>query len=222
MPRLGILLSEPCCRSLVRLDEPTVFLGRNAIRTSVLVLLGASLFAQSSSSDSAVRFHSMIPLGAEAFELQGAKWKGIVTLLGSAENPQFEGMVRREIKQRVAVFSADGERMKTYPERVSFRITASYRTRMVDASPFPISTTDEANDYLLHLRFRIVIFDGLRQTVLRPESVEMIGMPSEVPYDERIYRVAVDLANIPLTDRVVLEVRDPDGERICKFHLDLM
>jgi len=197
-----------------------VFLGRNAIRTSILVLLGATVFGQAPSAD--VHFHSLIPLGAEAFELQGSKWKGIVTLLGSAENPQFEGMVRHETKQRVAIYAADGERMKTYPQRVAFRITASYRTRMVDASPFPISTADEANDYLLHLRFRVVVFDGLRQIVLRPESVEMIGMPSEVPYDERIYRIAVDLTNIPLTNRVVLEVRDPDGERICKFHLDLI
>ena len=67
-----------------------------------------------------------------------------------------------------------------------------------------------------------MIFDGLRQIVVQPDSVEMIGMPGEVPYDERIYRVAVDLENIPLTNRVVLEVRDPDGERICKFHLDLI
>ena len=124
-----------------------MLLGRNAIRTSILVLLGATLFGQSPSAD--IHFHSLIPLGAEAFELQGAKWKGIVTLLGSAENPRFEGMVRREIDRQAAIFSADGERMKRYPERVAFRITASYRTRMVDASPFPISTADEANETFL-------------------------------------------------------------------------
>ena len=187
---------------------------------SVVALFSAALFAQSPAPD--LHFHSWVPLGAEALELHGDKWKGTITLLGSAENPEFEGMVRRETNQRTALYSADGARIKLYPGRIRFRITASYRTHMVDASPFPISTDNAANDYLLHLQFRVVVFNGLRQTVVQPEAVEMIGMPGEIPYDERIYRLAVEFPNVPLTDRVVLEVRDADGNRICKFHLDLI
>jgi len=31
-----------------------------------------------------------------------------------------------------------------------------------------------------------------------------------------------DLGNVPIEDRVVLEVLAPSGERLCKFHLDLL
>lgn len=101
-------------------------------------------------------------------------------------------------------------------------MTASYRSRFIEASPLPISASGDANGYLLHLRFRVVIFQGLRQTIVEPDSVEMIGVPREVPYDERIFHVTVDLSRVPLTDRVVLEIHDPNGGRICKFHLDLL
>jgi hypothetical protein len=191
-----------------------------AIRAILWVLLATALSAQTIPSE--VRFHALVPLGAEAYQLDGAKWKSVITFLGSAENPAFEGMVRREVKDHAALYAADGLRIKNYPERVSFRVTASYRTRVTDPSPFPISTSDDANDYLLNLRFRIVIFHGLQQTVVHPDSVEMIGMPGEVPYDERVFRIVADLPDTPITDRVVLEVRGPDGKRICKFHLDLI
>lgn len=197
-----------------------MFLRHNAIRLASLLLLGAALSAQTPASD--VRYHALVPLGGEAFELQGDKWKALITLLASAENQQFEGMVRRQVERHDALFSPDGTRLEFYPEHLSFRVTASFRTRMMEASPVRISANVDPNDYLLHLQFRVVVFDGLRQTVVEPENVEMIGMPGEVPYDERIYRVSVDLPHTPLRDRVVLEVRGPDGDRICKFHLDLI
>lgn len=188
----------------------------------MLVLLGTALSAQNTGTSAVAHFHSTVPLGAEAYQLQGAKWKSVVTLLGSAENPEFEGMVRRDVQQRGELFTANGDRVRNYPEHITFRITASSRTHVTEPSPFPISTSANINDYLLHLRFRVVIFNGLQQTVVRPESIEMIGMPGEVPYDERIYRVSVNLRDVPLTDRVVLEVRDEAGQRVCKFHLDLI
>lgn len=185
-----------------------------------MLLTAATLWGQTDPRE--MHFHSLIPLGAEAYQVQGDKWRGMITLLASAVNPQFEGMSRHEANKRDALFSPDGEKLKTYPGRVSFRVTASYRTRFVEASPFPIGATGEQNDYLLHLKFRVVVFDGLRQTVVEPESVEMIGVPGDVPYDERIFRVLVDLSKFPVRDRVVLEVQDPNGGRICKFHLDLL
>ncbi len=217
--RLGILTQRRlcCCPPAIK---GTVSFRRNAILVASLALLGSVLYAQAPSPE--LHFHALVPLGAEAYPLRGDQWKTQVTLLASAENPQFEGMVRRDVNHRDELFAADGTRVQSYPERVNFRVTASLRTRLVEASPFPMTASVDVNDYLLHLKFRVVIFDGLRQTVVEPESVEMIGMPDEVPYDERIYRVTVDLPHIPVRDRVVLEVRDPDGDRICKFHLDLL
>jgi hypothetical protein len=43
-----------------------------------------------------------------------------------------------------------------------------------------------------------------------------------MPYDERIYRIGFDMGKIPIQDRVVMEVLTPTGQRLCKFHLDLL
>ena len=144
-------------------------------------------------------------------------------LIASAESPQFEGMVNRRGKHRRQLVAADGEMVQYYPERVAFRVTASFRGHFVDPSSFAIAAPSvNENAYLLKLRFRIVVFDGLRQTELRPESVRLIGVPREMPYNERIYRLVAELGKIQTTKRVVLEVLDPNGGRICKFHLDLL
>jgi hypothetical protein len=50
----------------------------------------------------------------------------------------------------------------------------------------------------------------------------MIGVPSDISYDERIYRVTFNLNQMPITDRFVLEVRSPEGNRMAKFHFDLL
>jgi hypothetical protein len=197
-----------------------VTLGPKALRVSVLIILSSFTLAAQSIPDA--RFHSLIPLGADAYELRGEQWKGVMTLLASAENNGFEGMERRKVEQRETLFANDGRQLEHYPGKIDFRVTASFRTRLPETSPFPIGAPGNQNGYLLHLKFRIVVFDGLRQTVVEPESVEMIGVPEEMPYDERIYRVSADLSRFPMRDRVVLEVHDPDGGRICKFHLDLM
>lgn len=169
------------------------------------------------------RFHSLIPLGADAYELRNTKWKGTMTLMASAESAQFEGMERRTVADRQVMFSEDGKKVDRFPEHVNFRVTASFRAHFAEMSPFPIpASVDDQNQYLLDLKFRVVVFHGLQQTVVKPSSVEMIGVPGEMPYDERIYKVSVDLGRFPMTDRVVLEVRDPNGDRICKFHLDLI
>jgi len=215
---VGILIGGPCCSVLAQ-SEPTVF-RHNAIRTATWVLLATALLAQSETPT--IRFHSMIPLGGEAYELHGEKWKGLITLLASAESSEFEGMTRTKVGKSDGLVSADGAPIRYYPGRVSFRVTASYRTRLIEPSPFPIGGGGDQNDYLLHLRFRVVAFHGLRQTVIEPDAVEMIGVPGEVAYDERIYRLSVNLSRVPLSDRVVLEIHDPEGGRICKFHLDLI
>jgi hypothetical protein len=47
-------------------------------------------------------------------------------------------------------------------------------------------------------------------------------MPRHVPYNERIYRIGFQIGKVPIEDRVVMEVFSPSGERLCKFHLDLL
>ena len=51
----------------------------------------------------------------------------------------------------------------------------------------------------------------------------MIGVPADVPYDERVYRVNFDLPdNEPVTERFVLEVIRPRGERLARLHFSLL
>lgn len=164
-------------------------------------------------------YHSLIPLGSETFAV--TPWDAVMTVLASAENPHFAGWRRLIHGERHRLVNAGGEPVRFYPERVEFRITTGTRTMMSDAQPYSLRTSLGENDYLLNLRFRVKIFHGLRQKIVHPESTELIGVPADIPYNERIYRVAFDLAQVSMEDRVVLEVLAPNGERLCKFHLDL-
>jgi hypothetical protein len=85
-----------------------------------------------------------------------------------------------------------------------------------------VDAKDNLNAYLLNLRFELKVFAGLRKRELQPLAVKLIGVPADLPYDERIYRVSFELPNIPVEERIVLNVMTPSGECLSKFHLDLL
>ncbi len=164
-------------------------------------------------------FHSVVPLGFDAIRLEPAN--RTVYLLASAESADFDGMRRIEQGSMVRVLAADGTPVRHYPDVVRFRVTATTRgPKMSDVDPYPIDSKIALEDYLLGLRFRVKVFRGLKMTELEPDAVRMIGMPAEMPYDERIYEVSFALGRVPLADRLVLEVLSPDGIRLTKFHLE--
>ncbi len=121
---------------------------------------------------------------------------------------------------RRTIYGPDGTPVRTYPEFVDFRVTVTTRMRNPDEPPYPIACHEDLNDYLLGLRFRLKIFHALQYTVVEPKVVRLIGMPPDVSYNERIYRVSFQLPGLPLEDRIKLEVLSPSGERISKFHLE--
>ena len=165
-------------------------------------------------------YHSRIPLGGESFAV--APWGTELTVLASAESPQFEGWRREALgDKRGKVVDGAGQPVRHFPGEVQFRVSVGTRTHLSDSEPYPMRADLQQNDYLLHLRFRVKIFHDLHQTILEPLSVRMIGVPGDVPYDERIYRISFGLDKVSIDDRVVLEVLTPSGERLCKFHLDL-
>ena len=47
-------------------------------------------------------------------------------------------------------------------------------------------------------------------------------MPAYVPYDERVYRIKVNAGNLPITDRFVIEIVSPQGERLTHFAFVLL
>jgi hypothetical protein len=167
------------------------------------------------------QYHSIIPLGAERIDLKPSKRE--LFILATAESPAFEGWHSPMGAQYL--LNPDGSRVDFYPGEIGFRLTATaMRPDMLLLDPYGTLTLPDGaiNSYLLHLRFRMLIFHGLEITRVQPQAVRLIGMPSEVNYDERIYQMSFNLPRrVPITDRIVVEVLAPAGYRVCKFHLDL-
>ena len=74
--------------------------------------------------------------------------------------------------------------------------------------------------FFVHARFQAAALPAQRQVA--PVSVQLIGVPQDVPYDERVYRVTFDVGDLLVTDRCVLMVLSPDGERLTRFHFNLL
>lgn len=189
-----------------------------------IVLLASIAYSKNKAQndrDYDVEYHSLVPLGAERIDLRTAK--RALFLLATAESPYFEGWHGPSDGRQL--FNADGSKVDWYPQQITFRLTATaMRPELMTLDSYGALnlTQNEINDYLLHLQFRMLVFHGLRITPIEPASVELAGMPANVPYDERIFQIHFNLpTRVPAQDRVVLEVLAPTGYRICKFHLDL-
>jgi hypothetical protein len=159
--------------------------------------------------------HPNMPAGYDVVILKptGAN----LALMGLIECPELEGAQSVSEGANKKLVSADGDTIRHFPQRFSFRITASLRKMLMDRPVASVDVSDEPHELLLNLKFRIRAYTGLENHEIIPESVEMIGMPAEVPYDERVYRVNVNNVNLPITARLVVEVRTPQGELLTHF-----
>jgi hypothetical protein len=166
------------------------------------------------------QFHAVVPLGMESLELLPSH--RLVNLLASATSPQFEGMERKPSRGHVVLLRDRGRNVRYFPEQVDFRVSASTEGQGFDPNPLQVETPIAPSEFMLGLHFRLKVFHGLDSFYLEPESVEQIGEPADVPASERIYVAHFALRHLPVTDRILLEVLDPSGERITRFHLDLL
>ena len=121
-----------------------------------------------------------------------------------------------------SIVNVDGVKLRHFPSNFSFRITASLRKTVLVEPTDTLNIHGRPENLLLALKFRLKAYQGLDVREISPESVEMIGVPADVPSDERIYRVNFNVDRLPITDRCVLEVLSPSGERMAKFHFDLL
>lgn len=101
-------------------------------------------------------------------------------------------------------------------------MTASSREKILDDYPFAIKEKLDTDDLFTRLHFRLKVFHGVEYRYIPPSFVELVGLPNDVRYNERIYRMGFELAKVPIEDRIVIEVLSPNGDRLCKFHLDLL
>lgn len=195
-----------------------------SIKLGCILLLGSAIsLASAPASDSwhpTPVFHASIPAGYEVVLVRPSG--ATISVLGLIECPELEGAQQVAAGVNASIVNVDGEKLKHFPSNFSFRITASLRKTVVVDPTDTLTIPERPEVLLLKLKFRLKAYHGLDVREISPESVQMIGVPADVSSDERVYRVNFNVEGLPITDRCVLEVLSPDGERIAKFHFDLL
>jgi hypothetical protein len=190
------------------------------IKASLIVLAAATAIAALPPPDSAgTELHALLPLGAESFRI--GPQHHMFAVLATAELPSFEGVIMSGERGKRRLLDRNGQPVRAYPRQVAFRVTASSRVKLFnDDQPYDLASPGELEPLLRSLSFQLKIFHRLQQRTEEPTAMRMIGVPADVPYDERIYQVQFALPAVPIEDSLVLEVLLPDGSRLCKFNLD--
>ena len=189
-----------------------------ALSVSIALMSPGSAFAQNSTPE--VRFHAITPLGSDALVLRPAN--KVVSMMLTLECKELDEarIVEKDSKKLVA--NADGTELKNYPAEIKFRFTVGTKTVLGEKSPLEVQTSSTPEQFASHLHFRLKVFHGVDAQTLEPTESKIIGVPLDMPYDERIYRIAFKLNEIPVSDRMMFEVVDETGARVAKFHLQLM
>lgn len=165
-------------------------------------------------------FHASIPAGYEVVMVKPSG--AIVSLLGLIECPELEGAQQVTNGVNAEIVTMDGERLRHFPQNFSFRITASLRKTVIIDPTDTFNSVERPEDLILNLKFRLKAYHGLDVLEIPPESIQIIGVPSDVASDERVYRIRFNVKKLPVTDRCVLEVLSPEGDRLAKFHFDIL
>jgi hypothetical protein len=165
-------------------------------------------------------FQSAMPAGYAVVRLEpsGAQ----VSVLGLIECPEVQGARHVSEGVNAKIVTADGVTLKQFPSHFHFRITATLRKILIDGPSDTLMTTEDPQQFLLKLGFKLKIYHGLERREVFPQSIEMIGVPTEIAYDERVFRVSFELENIPVTDRMVLLVLSPEDEPLTHFSFGLL
>jgi hypothetical protein len=142
--------------------------------------------------------------------------------LGLIECPEVEGARHLSEGLNSKVLTADGVPLKHFPRHFSFRVTVSLRKTVLDGPSDTLMTTEDPQQFLLKLGFKLKVYHGLETYEIDPQSVKMIGVPADIPYDERIFRVSFEVENLPVSDRVVLLVLSPEEEQLTHFSFALL
>lgn len=145
-----------------------------------------------------------------------------VSFLGLIECPQMEGAQRVSQGVNASLVSAEGLPIKRFPRQLSFRVTATLRKTLLDGPTETVTTSYDPRAFLLKLRFKLKIYHGLERREVFPRSVKNLGMPVDLSYDERIFRVSFDLDNVPVSDRLVLVILSPRNEVLTHFTFGLL
>lgn len=191
------------------------------LRSIALIVISCSLAASAGKLlKSGPGLHSAMPAGYDVVVL---KPSGVnLSLMGLIECPELEGAQHVASGLKSKILAADGARLEKFPQHFSFRITASLRKIVLDGPASAVRFSGNPQDLLLKLKFRIKAYHGLEMREITPESIEMIGIPADISSDERVYRVGVNIGDMPVIDRFVIEVLSPEDEVLTHFPFALL
>jgi len=165
--------------------------------------------------------HCPVPLGVDAVRLESLK--KTVYVMASVENQTLDGLHVVRAAHVGHVVRIDGSEVKTYPNALNFRVTASVLANDLQGIvPYTVSNQQGLNEFLLGWKFKLKIFRALKMTVIEPVNVKLIGVPAYEASRERVYRVNFETPNLPVDARLVLEVFDASGNRLTRFHLEML
>jgi hypothetical protein len=190
-----------------------------AISLSFLALLPLpAVLAQS--DDSGAQLHAAMPLGGDSMLLQPSNQR--LNMLATVESKDFENIKLYGSGRSRKVTDLNGNPVEFYPRELTFRFTIGSRTIKQETSAYIVNTPLPLDKFQSNLHFRLKVFRGIEVQNFDPAEAKIVGVPPEVPSDERIYRITFSLPEIPVSDRMMLEVLDETGARVAKFHLQLM
>lgn len=195
-------------------------------RLTSLLLVGCCFLATAGTAQEVQQtvfwYRSPVAIGFEGFQQTSSK--RLFYIMGSVENSEFQGLKVTRKLQGGSVQTPSGGELENYPATLKLRITASSIDAQLFAGSDPIHVSDdtELNALLLSLDYQLKVYRGLKMTVLKPTSVRVIGIPADMPADERVYRVSFDTESIPVDARLCLEIFSPKGEKLTRLHLELL
>ena len=195
----------------------------SVIRLGTAALLLSSAFAgQPRPGDvrEATGLRATQPVGFAVVQLRPSG--ATLSIMGLVECQEMEGLHQVAQGLHARIMTAQGELVRDFPRHFSFRVTATLRKTLIDGPDRTLKTGEEPQNLLLKLRFKLRIYDGLETEEIAPSSVTLIGVPADVNYNERIFRITFDVGSIPVTDRMILQVLSPEGEELTHFPFGLL
>lgn len=166
-------------------------------------------------------FRHYTPMGGDSLMLMPAKER--LQVLATLQSKELEGVRQIRVGQDEFLRGPDGAPFRYYPRELGFRLSIGHRLDFAEKHPTLIETKDSPDEFKSNLRFLLKLFHGLETEVLSPEEAKIIGVPTKIPYEERIYLVRFKLPrDLPSHERLKLEVHDRNGNLVAKFQVQLL
>jgi hypothetical protein len=184
------------------------------------LLISSLLLTVAGAQQTAARFTELEHLDADAVKL--SKTGETVTFLATWIAPELKSMRRVVSGKGAYIRTDDGQVITKYPEKMVLRISVGERTKVDGTTPIEFDSPYNADQLAKNLHFRLRVYNGLDYRVVEPTSAKMIGVPAELPYNQRIYLVEFPLKNVAVEERLMIEALDPNDTRVTRFTVSML